>query len=79
MTEMEQVAQDAWNHFLQDGVGKTQQVLLESTLTPQGRLGHTADYRPVAVALPCPDRGELVQVQIQGAGKEACFGIVLEK
>ena len=79
MAEMEQVAQEAWNHFLQSGVGKTQQVLLESTLTPQGRLGHTADYRPVAVALPCPDRGELVQVQIQGAGKEACFGIVLEK
>ena len=76
---MEQVAQTAWNRFLEAGVGQVQQVLLESTLTPQGRLGHTADYRPVAVALPCPDRGNLVSVQIQGTEKEACFGIVLEK
>ena len=79
MAQMEQVAQTAWNRFLEAGVGQVQQVLLESTLTPQGRLGHTADYRPVAVALPCPDRGNLVSVQIQGTGKEACFGIVLEK
>ena len=49
MAEMEQVAQEAWNAFLQAGIGQVQQVLLESTLTPRGRLGHTANYRPVAV------------------------------
>lgn len=79
MEEMEQLAQSAWEAFLKAGVGKVQQVLLESTLTPRGRLGHTADYRPVAVAFPCPERGELVPVRIRGAEKEACFGIVLEK
>ena len=79
MAQMEQVAQAAWQAFLEAGVGQTQQVLLESTLTPQGRLGHTADYRPVAVPVNQGNRGELVPVLIQGAGKEACFGIVSQK
>ena len=79
MAEMEQVAQEAWNAFLQAGIGQVQQVLLESTLTPRGRLGHTANYRPVAVPVHQGNRGELVQVQIQEAGNEFCFGRVLEK
>ena len=78
MKEMEQVAQQAWASFLQEGIGTVQQVLLESTLTPMGRLGHTADYRPVVVGFPCPQRGELVPVEILQAEKDACFGRVLE-
>ncbi len=68
--EMEEVRRA----FLQTQVGKTEQVLFETTETALGTEGYTKNYTPVRVLADTDIRGQLHNVKLVSVSGDCCIG-----
>ena len=76
---MSEVCQETRRQFLQNQIGKQEQVLFETTCHDDVYEGYTENYTPVWVHSPVSLCGKLLPVKIMQADAEHCIGELIGK